>query len=91
MSTPGGGREVARMAWPLALGMLSFTLMGVVDTLLMGRVSTTAQAGVAVASMTVGVFLSFFRGVASGRRPSWPPRMGPMIRRGCARPQARAW
>lgn len=66
MTTPAGAIEVARMAWPLALGLLSFTLMGVVDTLLMGKVSTTAQAGVAVASMTVVVFLSFFRGLASG-------------------------
>lgn len=66
MDTPGGAREVARMAWPLALGLLSYTLMGVVDTLLMGHVGTTAQAGVAVASMTVIVFISLFRGISSG-------------------------
>lgn len=66
METPGGAREVARMAWPLAIGMFSFTLMGVVDTLLMGHVSTTAQAGVAVATMVVITFIAFFRGIASG-------------------------
>ncbi|MCA9551136.1 MAG: MATE family efflux transporter [Myxococcales bacterium] len=66
METPGGAREVARIAWPLAVGMFSFTLMGVVDTLLMGHVSTTAQAGVAVATMVVITFIAFYRGVASG-------------------------
>ncbi len=66
MSAPGSSAEVARLAWPLAIGLLSFTLMGVVDTLLMGQVSTSAQAGVAVASTTIIVFRAFFRGLASG-------------------------
>lgn len=66
MSTPGSSAEVARLAWPLAVGLLSFTLMGVVDTLLMGHVSTHAQAGVAVASTSILIFRAFFRGVAAG-------------------------
>ena len=66
MRGPGGKREVASMAWPLAIGMLSYTLMGLVDTLLMGRVSTPAQAGVGLATTLMWIAISFFRGLASG-------------------------
>lgn len=66
METAGGKREVAAMAWPLAVGMLSYTLMGVVDTLLMGKVSTAAQAGVGLGSMIAWTAISFFRGVSTG-------------------------
>ena len=34
MRGPGGKKEVATLAWPLAVGMLSYTMMGLVDTLL---------------------------------------------------------
>jgi len=54
------------MAWPLAVGMLSYTLMGVVDTLLMGQVSTAAQAGVGLAATLAFGALAFFRGVTTG-------------------------
>ena len=61
-----GTRAVARLAWPLAVGMLSFTLMGVVDTLLMGHVSTAAQAGVGLATSLTYLCVAFFRGLSSG-------------------------
>ncbi|MEZ4470485.1 MAG: MATE family efflux transporter [bacterium] len=54
------------MAWPLAVGLLSFTLMGVADTLLMGRVSTAAQAGVGLGTVMLFVMTSFFRGLITG-------------------------
>lgn len=66
MLGPGGKREVATMAWPLAVGMLSYTMMGLVDTLLMGRVSTPAQAGVGLATTLVFIAIAFFRGFTSG-------------------------
>lgn len=66
VSADGSRKEVARMAWPLAVGMLSFTLMGVVDTLVMGRVSTAAQAGVGLGATLVFVGVAFFRGLTSG-------------------------
>ena len=66
MSGPGGLKEVATMAWPLAIGMLSYTFMGVTDTLLMGRVGTTALAGVGLATTCVWLCLAFFRGVVTG-------------------------
>lgn len=57
---------MAAMAWPLAVGLISFTVMGVVDTLLMGQVSTEAQAGVGLANALVFTFASLFRGLATG-------------------------
>ena len=66
MQYHGGKREVAAMAWPLAVGMLSFTLMGVVDTMLMGHVGTPQQAGVGLATTLFFFFLSFFLGLTTG-------------------------
>lgn len=63
---PGSRDEVARMAWPLSIGMLSFTLMGLIDTLLMGRVGTVAQAGVGLGAIAIYAFAGFFRGLAAG-------------------------
>jgi len=54
------------MAWPLSIGMLSFSLMGLVDTLLMGRVSTLAQAGVGLGAIVCYALVGFFRGFAAG-------------------------
>ena len=62
----GVTREVVGLAWPTAVGMLSFTCMGVVDTLLMGRVGTTAQAGVGLATTLAIAALAFSRGLAAG-------------------------
>ena len=66
MNAAGGKREVAALAWPLAVGFLAYTLMGVVDTLLMGRVSTAAQAGVGLGVTICFSFLAFFRGLTRG-------------------------
>lgn len=65
-SRRGDREEVARLAWPLSIGMLSFSLMGLVDTLLMGRVGTIAQAGVGLGAIVCYALSGFFRGFASG-------------------------
>ena len=57
---------MAALAWPLAVGFLAYTLLGVVDTLLMGRVSTAAQAGVGLGVTLCFSFLAFFRGLTRG-------------------------
>lgn len=62
----GSRREVAKLAGPLAVGMLSFTLMGVTDTLLMGKVGTVAQAGVGLAAIITFALGAFFRGMTAG-------------------------
>lgn len=66
MRGEGGRKEVAQLAWPLAVGMLSFTVMGVTDMILMGRVGTAAQAGVGLGVTLVFLVAAFFRGVTSG-------------------------
>lgn len=66
MTGAGGRQEVASMAWPLAVGMLSFTVMGLTDTLLMGRVGTSAQAGVGLGAVIAMTAAAFFRGLTSG-------------------------
>ncbi len=66
MLVKGGKREVAQLAWPMAVGMLSYTLMGVVDTLFMGYVGTNAQAGVGLATTFFFLFLAFFGGIVQG-------------------------
>lgn len=62
----GSRRDVVSLAWPLAVGMVSFTIMGVVDTLLMGHVSTVAQAGVGLATIIAYAATAFFRGLTTG-------------------------
>jgi MATE family multidrug resistance protein len=62
----GSAREVVGLAWPLAVGMLSFTCMGLVDTLLMGRVGTEALAGVGLGASLLWACQAFFRGLTSG-------------------------
>jgi multidrug resistance protein, MATE family len=66
MRGEGGRREVAGLAWPLAVGMLSFTVMGVTDMILIGHVGTYAQAGVGLGVTFVFLVVAFFRGVTSG-------------------------
>lgn len=39
--------ELVRLAWPIAVSMLSYTLMTVVDTLFVGQLGASALAGVA--------------------------------------------
>lgn len=62
----GSWQEVVGMAWPLAVGMLAYTAMGVADTLLMGFVSKEAQGGVGLATMILFVLTAFFRGLLTG-------------------------
>ena len=46
--TRGELREMLRLAWPVVLAQVGIMLMGVVDTAMVGRVSTSAVAAVAL-------------------------------------------
>ncbi len=51
--------ELIRLAWPIAVSMVSFSTMSLVDTLFVGRISAAAIAGVGLASLlafTLGCF-----------------------------------
>jgi len=60
--------EVARLAWPIAVQMLSYTAMGLVDALFVGQLGTAALAAVGLGS-TVGFLVqSGGVGLVSGTR-----------------------
>ncbi|MCG3171870.1 MAG: putative FMN/FAD exporter YeeO [Myxococcota bacterium] len=50
----------------MVVGLLSITLMEVTDTILMGRVSTSAQAAVALSGLLIHTITLFFRGLVTG-------------------------
>ena len=62
----GGLREVAGLAWPVVLSQMSSTLMGVVDTAMVGRLGPTELAAVGFAHIWTWTLFSIFIGTASG-------------------------
>ena len=66
--TDDGGRvgEVAHVAWPIVVSMLSYTAMGVVDTLVVGWLGVTELAAVGLATTAVFLINSFFLGTLHG-------------------------
>lgn len=68
-------RSVAHLAWPIMVLMLSYTLMGVVDTVFVGRLGTAqlADVGLAVGVLHVtqvmgcGLKIAIAQRVGAGR------------------------
>ena len=60
---PGSLREVVAMAWPIVISMLSYTAMGVVDTLLVGWLGTTEVAAVGLATTAIFMLSAFGLGL----------------------------
>ncbi|MBT8491542.1 MAG: MATE family efflux transporter [Deltaproteobacteria bacterium] len=56
--------ELLRLAWPIAVSMLSFSAMSLVDTLFVGRISAAAIAGVGLASLLIFTLACFGIGMA---------------------------
>lgn len=61
-------RELIRLAWPIALSMISYSVMTVVDTLLIGRVGRSELAGVGLGGVTAFVLLCFSFGLLQGAK-----------------------
>jgi MATE family multidrug resistance protein len=61
-------REVATLSWPIAVQMLSYTAMGLVDTLFVGQVGTAALAAVGLGSITAHFVQGGGVGLVSGTR-----------------------
>jgi MATE family multidrug resistance protein len=59
-------RRIARIATPVLLGQLSYTAMGVVDTVMVGQLGVTALAGVGIGNILVWWLLSLFWGMLAG-------------------------
>lgn len=59
-------REVWTLAYPVVLTQLASTLMGAVDSAMVGRLGATELASVGFASIWLWTFFSLFYGTASG-------------------------
>jgi MATE family, multidrug efflux pump len=62
----GSVREVFALAYPVALTQLSVTVMGVVDSAMVGRLGATPLAAVGFGNIWLWTFFSLFYGTASG-------------------------
>jgi len=62
----GGLREVSALAWPVILSQISSTLMGVVDSAMVGRLGATELAAVGFANVWSWTLFSLFFGAATG-------------------------
>jgi MATE family multidrug resistance protein len=62
----GSTSEVVRLAWPIVISMLSYTAMGVADTLFVGWVGKTEVAAVGLAIMAYFLVNGFFLGALNG-------------------------
>jgi len=59
-------RRIARVTTPVLLGQLSYTAMGVTDTIMVGRLGVTALAGVGLGNIVAWWILSLFWGMLAG-------------------------
>ncbi len=62
-------RQLVKLATPIVLSNLAYTLLGAADTLFMGRVSITALGAVGLGSITFLTALLVLRGTISGTTP----------------------
>jgi MATE family multidrug resistance protein len=58
--------ELLRLSWPMATSMLSYSLMTLVDTLLIGHLGVAELAGVALGGLASFVLLCFAFGLLRG-------------------------
>jgi MATE family multidrug resistance protein len=61
-------KELVRLAWPMTVSMLSYSVMTLVDTLLLGHVGRAELAGVGLAGMSSFVLLCFSFGLLQGAK-----------------------
>jgi MATE family multidrug resistance protein len=61
-------RELIRLAWPVALSMISYSVMTVVDTILIGHVGRAELAGVGLGGVSAFVLLCFSFGLLEGAK-----------------------
>jgi MATE family multidrug resistance protein len=61
-------RELVRLAWPMAVSMVSYSVMTLVDTLLLGHVGRAELAGVGLGGISSFVLLCFSFGLLQGAK-----------------------
>lgn len=62
-------KSLSKLAWPLFIAQLTQTLMGVSDTIMAGRVSSTDMAAVAIASSIMFPCMIFLQGLLMALPP----------------------
>ncbi|MFT4975832.1 MAG: MATE family multidrug resistance protein [Myxococcota bacterium] len=67
---------VARLAWPIMVSMLSYTLMSVIDTIFVGQLGTAELAGVGLAVTLIHLSQSFGWGLLGGLKVVISQRFG---------------
>ena len=60
--------DVIRLAWPITISMLSFTAMGLADTLFVSQLGTKPLAAVGMAVSTTFLILAFGMGLMGGSK-----------------------
>jgi MATE family multidrug resistance protein len=60
--------ELLRLSWPVAVSMLSYSLMTLVDTLLVGHLGAASLAGVGLGGTTAFALLCFWFGLLRGTK-----------------------
>lgn len=60
--------ELTRLAWPIAVATVSFSVMTLVDTLIVGRLGTAALAGVGLAGTAAFFLICFSIGLLQGAK-----------------------
>ncbi len=63
--TPGGYRQLLSLAYPVMITMISQTLMGLMDTIMVGRLGTSQLGAVGLGGTIIWTFFSFFNGLIS--------------------------
>ena len=62
-------KEIVSLATPASVAMLSYTMVGVVDTLLMGRIGASAMAGVGLANTLLFTLSALMMGLIGAVEP----------------------
>ena len=63
---PSPTAELARLSWPIAVSMLSYSAMTLVDTMFVGRIGPAALAGVGLGGVVAFALLVFSIGLLRG-------------------------
>jgi MATE family multidrug resistance protein len=71
-----GVREVHTLAWPILVSMLSYTAMGVVDTLFVGQLGKGPLAAVGMGAVTLFTVHAFGNGLLGGLKVAVAQSMG---------------
>lgn len=74
--TPGSKREVAQLAWPLGVSMLSLTFKGLADTVMVGHLGANELAGVGFGGVVAFLVIALGMGTLRGVKPMVSQHVG---------------